>query len=275
MAYVRRSPEEEAALLQQSQSAGAPASGGGAAASGGAAPGTPAQATGPAKGSGYVGLNSYLEANRGAATGMADTLAQRADNTAAFGQQSVDTARGAFDAAAAAGTPGGPRGSATGYTGPTSIDDFAQGSFAGAPQAAQKGADAVSRLSDWEGRGQALQEAYGQHGAYGRGAQGLDTFLSGAADGGRFAGLQQKYAGLSGAWDAARKGAGAAVQAGQTAGAAAQQQYADYAAGRAQQKQDALGAQQDEAERKRREAQQARTSARGAGYAGLDGYGRP
>lgn len=277
MAYVRR-PEEEEALLQQQLGAApqatAPASGGAS-----SAPGAPPAAAGPAKGSGYTNLDAYISANRGGAASMAQGLADSAESKAQFGRGAVDMARGAFGASVAAGTPQyAPGGAKPGdYTGPTSIDDFAGGSFAGAQESAQKGYDAVAGLGTWTGRQTALQDAYGKQGHYGTGAQGLDTFLSGAGQGGRYDALKQKYGDLPSAWGEARKEAGAQVDAAKAGAGAAQQAYADYAAAQAQQQtaaQQAAQARQEEQARERKRAGMQRRAGP-KGYGGLDDYGQP
>lgn len=269
MAYVRRSPEEEEALQQQPGGPLPPSRapvGGAAGVPGGATPGAAPAATGPAKGSGYVGLDAYAKASGNAGRTMADTLAGRAEGAAQRARYGVDMARDAFTASAAAGA--GPNG----YTGPESMDDFAGGSFSGAQPAAQKAYDGVTGLSDWQGRTQALQQAYGGAGrTYSQGAQRLDSALAGDAGAQRFAALQQQYVDLPGAWGEARKQGASAVDAAK-ASSATQGAQAQQAAQQAQAATQAgLRARQEEQERKRRERNMA---ARG-GYTGLDGYGEP
>lgn len=214
MAYVRRSPEEEEALQQQTVTGApaAPASGGGG---GGSAPGAaPTQAAGPAKGSGYVGLDAYANANRAGGAAMADALTGRAEGQASFARDRVDLARNAFAAGAREGAGAG------GYAGPESLETFADGAFASTGESAQKGYAAVSRLSSWEGRQTALQDVYGQGGGYSQGAQRLDTALAGGANAGRYDALKQKYADLPRAWGEARKEADATVKAARETSAA-------------------------------------------------------
>lgn len=146
-------------------------------------------------GSGFVGLQQYLNANRGAAQQMGGDLAAGLNKSAADVQNEIDVGASAFGAAAQAGTPqfdqttamleGGvlgeqARNGGIQYRGPNTLRDVVDTDYlknrvtSVGQQAELAGTDA--------GRATLLQQRYGQ-GYTGVGGRSLDAWLAGVGGG--------------------------------------------------------------------------------------------
>lgn len=287
MAYVRRSPEEEA-LLQQQQTGAAPASAAApvGAQSSAAAPGAAPQAAGPAKGSGYTSLQSYLGANAGGAKSLADGLAGTVDYDGRRVAMGIQHATDVFEGQRRAGTPiftgtgsaaEAQARAAQGYAGPDGLD--VTSNFTGLEGAAQRYGDSAKAINTWEGRQTALQDAYGKQGGYGLGAQGLDNFLATQAGGGRYGELAKKYGGLSQQYSQARDTATSRAGDARAQAAHAQGQWAEYAQAQGAREAAVLAAEEaqraeHEARKGARRAKEARGNPKEDPYDGTEGAGR-
>lgn len=159
------------------------------------------------RGSGFVGLDKYLAANRNAAKRMSDALAGTVETAGAESESDVADVTEQYERDVAAGIPqfnenGEPLTPAelqalidAKYTGPESLSDMA--GWDAAKAKVDKTAQDAARLSSLSGRMGALQDQYGKGGGYNLGSQRLDSFLSGATGGGRFQELKDKYGALS------------------------------------------------------------------------------
>lgn len=159
------------------------------------------------RGSGFVGLDKYLAANRKKAGEMADALGNPVDTAGREAQRDVEDVTEQYKRDVWAGMPqynenGAPltaadaleRSKAT-YKGPGSLSDMP--GWDAARQKADKAAEDSARLASFSGRMGALQDQYGKQGGYTLGQQRLDSFLSGAAGSKRFEDLKARYGALS------------------------------------------------------------------------------
>lgn len=162
-----------------------PAPAASAAPAGGGVSGAPAAPAAPAPragggGTGFVNLERYLGANRGAGAGMADTLAQGVTTQAQRAEQGLGALRGQSARSTAADL--------------ASVNPalYAQTEKdAGEAGAAARGAGTAG------GVGALLTDTYGKSGGYGSGLRGFDTFLARGAGGDALGGLAGQYGGLS------------------------------------------------------------------------------
>jgi hypothetical protein len=156
-------------------------------------------------GSGFVGLDNFLKYNQAGAARMAADLGGRIGTNGADAERELGALTGRFQGRVEDATLNyDPTGLTSGraallgnktYTGPLSVTDD-QG-WNEASIAADKAGQQARMASNVYGRQGLLADTYGKRGGYTAGAQGLDSFLAGAAGGNRFAQLKSQYGGLS------------------------------------------------------------------------------
>lgn len=220
-------------------------------------------ATQQQRGSGFIGLDKYLAANRKAASDMAGRLGDTVDSS---GQEAANAFPGyveTFKRDVAAGMPqineDAPLTSADAqqyagatYGGPNALSDLA--GWDASRSKADKAAQDASALTSLYGRQTMLQDMYGKQGNYNLGQQRLDSFLSGAAGGQRFDELKAKYGALSEAYgDANRASQGQAKAASDDVAATAKKYGGMVDSLKAQEQAAADAAAKAEQERKARE----------------------
>lgn len=162
------------------------------------------------RGSGFVGLQQYLNANPEAAANMGNQLASQVEQQGQAAQSAIDAQAAQARQQAAAGTPSGNlygldtaeiealRGMPPTYTGPESMGNVdALNKQAGEAQQ-------TARLAGTDaGRAVLLQRGQGAGQPYGVGARSLDAFLAGRGAGARLSqaasrfGELQKYLGTA------------------------------------------------------------------------------
>lgn len=152
--------------------AGAP--GGGVGAPVGAA--APAR---PAHGTGYVNLESYINANKTGAQGMADAIGGDVSKLGAEAMGEAALYQGEL-AHSTAGTA-------------NEVNPALQAKLG---TDATKAAMAAQALQSPGGIGALMTNHYGQQGGYGSGMRGFDSFLAGNAGGAQFQDLGNQYGGL-------------------------------------------------------------------------------
>lgn len=167
----------------------------------------------PQRGSGFIGLDMYLEANRAKAGAMADELASSVASKGALAEKELADVQRLFAEGLQAGQLGfdekdltaeeARRRAGITYSGPTGLGEVK--GYSEARQKAEEAERQAQGLTSLYGRQAALQEKYGQGGGYTAGQQRFDAALSGAAGGQRFDELKSKYGSLSSAFDTAAK----------------------------------------------------------------------
>jgi hypothetical protein len=165
------------------------------------------------KGSGFIGLQQYLNANQQAGQRMGEQVISSVQAAGMPVQEEIDTAANAFAGYARAGTPneesamelwgqggigGAARSGAIRYEGPGELKEVAD---IGALETKAKTAEEAARLGGTDaGRATILQQQYGR-GYTGVGGRSLDAALAGRGGGGRLEqavshfGNLQKYLG--------------------------------------------------------------------------------
>ena len=216
------------------------------------------------RGTGFIGLDRYLEANRGAAQRMADNLLSPVAERGAGAQQGLEDAWKEFEEKKKGGTltydpanltaaQAAERAGKT-YDGPNSLSDVA--GYGYAREQADKAAKDSRLLADGAGRQALLQDAYGKEGGYTPGMQRFDSFLTGAAGNGRFEELRSKYGSLSEKFGADNTAAQGQAKEAVAATDKARGQYETLAPTlRAQEAAAAAKKAEEEAEARRREAE--------------------
>lgn len=155
-------------------------------------------------GTGFIGLDEWQSANRGAAKSIVDRLAGGAESSAIRAEHGLDTLRddywtrlqnSAMPYDEAGLTPEEAQRRATQeYAGPNTLADMPN--YNAAMGAADKAGQDASRLGSLYGRGNALQDTFGKGRQYTTGQRLLDSALAGGAGGSRFAQLGQQWGGL-------------------------------------------------------------------------------
>lgn len=209
---------------------------------GAAMPGAPAPGAAPAAqpqqaGTGFVNLQRVLEANRGAAQSMGDSLAGRVQQAGQAGQQAIaqgqqqmqartTEATLQYDAAKAPDKGAATSLAATAYQGPKGWEE-AGVDVANAARLATAGADAANAVTTAGGRAALIRQ--GASGPLSSGGVALDSYLAGEGLGARAQLLQASFGSLAEQLAQARGGAGAMYEGGRAATEAAAGQYGQLA----------------------------------------------
>lgn len=211
------------------------------------------------RGSGFIGLDKYLAANRKKAEDMAGGLSGGVETAGGEATGWLEDAQRGFMRDVGASMPqvneGAPLSAAdaaalgtSAYTGPNSLGE--REGWDAARQKADKASQGVNALNSFAGRQAMLQDQYGKQGGYTQGQQRLDSFLTGAAGGNRFEQLKQQYGGLSDAFGTANTASQKQAQTAAESAAATAKKYGDMAPG--------LAAKEAEDAEKKRKAEAAR-----------------
>lgn len=206
-------------------------------------------------GTGYIGLDQWLNLNRQQASGMADSLVSgiNTKGTKAEGllgdaverlNYDVDGNRLTYDDTGLINKDGTPKADSVfeadkrakdaqaivdaGWAGPKGIDKYA--SYGDGRTVAAEAQRDASLATDQYGRQSLLQNQYGKGGGYSLGQQRLDSALVGAAGGDKLDGAKAQWGGLLGKFDSAYGAANARIANVTAENARVAKQYADAAA---------------------------------------------
>lgn len=146
---------------------------------GGTTASAPAAAPGGARGTGFISLERYVNANQGQAQGMADTIAGGIQGDAQKAQGELNSLQGQ----AAHSTAG-------------KFEDVNPALLGQATSDASDAAAKARASTTAGGLGALLTDQYGKGGGYSSGMRGFDSFLTGNAGGTQFQNLANQYGGL-------------------------------------------------------------------------------